>query len=149
MITCDLSSIFTCFFYVRGFHGPKCLFIMSLTFYLCLQTFCQFLRAFSIFIPIFVLFTFIVSFCTQFFVMRLVNCNVNFFHSHLLISQRGVCITLMNVNKIKNMLKRRKESDTYLATDCRHRRSPQITMKVDKVCSFQPALRPSSAEEKD
>ena len=47
------------------------------------------------------------------------------------------------------MLKRRKESDTYLAADSRHRRSPQIAMKVDKVCSFQPALRPSSAEEED
>ena len=50
---------------------------------------------------------------------------------------------------IKNMLKRRKESDTYLATDSRHRRSLQIAMKVDKVCSFQLALRPSSAEEED
>ena len=47
---------------------------------------------------------------------------------------------------IKIMLKRRKESDTYLAADRRHRRSTQIVMKVDKVCSFQPALRPSSAE---
>ena len=45
------------------------------------------------------------------------------------------------------MLKRRKDSDTYLAADRRHRRSTQIAMKVDKVCSFQPALRPSSAEE--
>ena len=43
------------------------------------------------------------------------------------------------------MLKRRKESDTYLAADSRHRQSPQIAMKVDKMCSFQPALRPSSA----
>ena len=48
---------------------------------------------------------------------------------------------------IKIILKRRKESDTYLAADRRHRRSTQIAMKVDKVCSFQPALRPSSAEE--
>ena len=45
------------------------------------------------------------------------------------------------------MLKRRKESDTYLATDSSHRRSPQNAMKVDKMCSFQPALWPSSAEE--
>ena len=45
---------------------------------------------------------------------------------------------------IKNMLKRRKESDTYLAADSRLRWSPQIAMKVDKECSFQPALRPSS-----
>ena len=44
------------------------------------------------------------------------------------------------------MLKRRKESDTYLTTDSRHRRSPQIAMKVDKVCSFQPALQPSANE---
>jgi len=45
------------------------------------------------------------------------------------------------------MLTRRKESDTYLATDSRHLRSPQIAMKLDKVCSFQLALQPSSAEE--
>ena len=44
------------------------------------------------------------------------------------------------------MLKRRKESDTYLASDRRHRRSTQITMKVDEVRSFQPALRPSADE---
>ena len=48
---------------------------------------------------------------------------------------------------IKNVLTRRKESDTYLATVSRHRWSPQIAMKVDKVCSFQLALQPSSAEE--
>jgi hypothetical protein len=47
------------------------------------------------------------------------------------------------------MLTRRKESDTYLATVSRHRWSPQIAMKVDKMCSFQPELRPSSAEEED
>ena len=47
------------------------------------------------------------------------------------------------------MLERRKESDTHLATDSRHHWSLQIAMKVDKVCSFQLALRPSSAEEKD
>ena len=46
------------------------------------------------------------------------------------------------------MLERRKESNTNLATDSRHRWSLQIAMKVDKVCSFQLALRPSSAEEK-
>ena len=50
---------------------------------------------------------------------------------------------------MKIMLKRRKESDIYLAADSRHRQSLQIVMKVDKVCSFQPALRPSSAEEED
>ena len=49
----------------------------------------------------------------------------------------------------KNMLERRKESDTYLATDSRHCRSPQIAMKVDLVCSFQPTLQPSSAEEEE
>ena len=47
---------------------------------------------------------------------------------------------------IKNVLTRRKESDTYLATVSRHRWSLQIAMKVDKMCSFQPALWPSSAE---
>ena len=31
------------------------------------------------------------------------------------------------------MLKRRKESDTYLTTAYRHRWSRQITMKVDKL----------------
>ena len=45
------------------------------------------------------------------------------------------------------MLKIRKESDTYLAADSRHRQSQQIAMKVDKVYSFQPGLRPSSAED--
>jgi hypothetical protein len=50
---------------------------------------------------------------------------------------------------IVNMLKRWKESDTYLATESRQRWSQQIAMKVDKVCSFQPALQPSSAEEED
>ena len=45
------------------------------------------------------------------------------------------------------MLTRRKESDPYLATVSRHRWSVQIAMKVDKICSFQSALRPSSAEE--
>ena len=47
------------------------------------------------------------------------------------------------------MLIRRKESDTYLVTVSRHHWSPQIAMKVDKMCSFQPALQPSSAEEED
>jgi hypothetical protein len=44
---------------------------------------------------------------------------------------------------IKNMLKRRKESYPYLATDSRHRRSRQITMKIDKI------LELSSAEEEE
>ena len=34
---------------------------------------------------------------------------------------------------VKSMLKRRKESDTYLATIRRHRWSRQITMKIDKI----------------
>ena len=34
------------------------------------------------------------------------------------------------------MLKRRKESDTYLAADRRHCRSTQIAMKVDKCVAF-------------
>jgi hypothetical protein len=50
---------------------------------------------------------------------------------------------------IENMLPRRKESNTYQATVSRHCRSLQIAMKVDKVCSFQLALRPLSAEEED
>ena len=36
-------------------------------------------------------------------------------------------------NSIKNMLIRRKESDTYLATIRRHRWSRQITMKINKI----------------
>ena len=42
---------------------------------------------------------------------------------------------------IKIMLKRRKERDTYLAADRRHRQTMQIAMKVDKVCSFHRYLR--------
>ena len=45
---------------------------------------------------------------------------------------------------IKKYVNKKKESDAYLASDSRHRRSPQIMMKVDKVCSFQSALQPSS-----
>ena len=41
---------------------------------------------------------------------------------------------------IKNILIRRKESDAYLAT-------VRVVMKVDKMCSFQPALWLSSADE--
>ena len=37
---------------------------------------------------------------------------------------------------IKNVLTRRKVSDTYLATVSRHRWSLQIATKVDKACSF-------------
>ena len=37
---------------------------------------------------------------------------------------------------IKIVLKRRKESDTYLSADRRHRRSTQIAMKVDKCVAF-------------
>ena len=48
---------------------------------------------------------------------------------------------------IKKYVNKKKESDAYLASDSRHRRSPQIAMKVDKVCSFQSALQPSSVEE--
>ena len=48
---------------------------------------------------------------------------------------------------IKNILIRRKESETYLATVRKHRWSLQVAMKEDKMCSFQPALWPSSAEE--
>jgi hypothetical protein len=37
------------------------------------------------------------------------------------------------VKWLKNMLKWRKECDTYLTTICRHHWSRQITMKVDKL----------------
>ena len=49
---------------------------------------------------------------------------------------------------IKNVLKRRKECGTYLATARGRRWRVKMTMKVKKVCSHQRALRPSSAEEK-
>ena len=50
---------------------------------------------------------------------------------------------------IKNVLKRRKECGTYLATARRHRWRLKMTMKVGKLCSFEPALQPSSTEEED
>ena len=37
---------------------------------------------------------------------------------------------------IKNMLTRRKETDTYLATVSRHRWSRQITIKIDNTVAF-------------
>ena len=40
-----------------------------------------------------------------------------------------LCLVSNNNDNHKNMLKRRKENDTYLATDSRHRWSAQITMK--------------------
>ena len=42
---------------------------------------------------------------------------------------------------IKNILIRRKESDTCLATVSRHRWGLQVTMKVDKMCSFHRDLQ--------
>ena len=51
--------------------------------------------------------------------------------------------------KVSCVLTTRKESDTYLATFSKLRWSLQITIKVDKMCSFQPALWPSSPEEED
>ena len=42
---------------------------------------------------------------------------------------------------IKIMLKRRKESDTYLAADRRHRRSTQIVMKATHFIHFHRDLR--------
>ena len=53
------------------------------------------------------------------------------------------------VELIKNMLRKRKESDTYLATVSRHRWSRGITMKIDKYCICQLALWLSSAEDED
>ena len=38
-----------------------------------------------------------------------------------------------NYHKIKIMLKRRKESDTYLATFCRHPWSAEMMMKKDNL----------------
>ena len=64
--------------------------------------------------------------------------------------QKLVCkISHMHSFQITTLLERRKESDTYLAADRRHHRSTQIAMKVDTVCSFQPSLWFSSAEEDD
>ena len=44
---------------------------------------------------------------------------------------------------IRNVLKRRRECGTYLATARRHRRRLKM-QKRDESRSFQPALRPSS-----
>ena len=69
------------------------------------------------------------------------------------ITEERIYIGQINLNivtcMVKIMLKRRKESNIYLAADKRHRWSMQIAMKVDKKCSFQLALRPLSAEEED
>ena len=47
---------------------------------------------------------------------------------------------MINMNShlyvIKIMLKRRKESDTYLAAGRGHRRSTKIAMKIDKIGVF-------------
>ena len=49
---------------------------------------------------------------------------------------------------IKNMLKRRKESETYLDTFCGHRWSAQMTIKKEIInWSFQIVLWFSSGEE--
>ena len=50
--------------------------------------------------------------------------------------------------KIRNVLKRRRECGTYLATARRHRRRLKM-QKRDEKRRFQPALRPSSAVEED
>ena len=59
-------------------------------------------------------------------------------------------LSLVKIWKIhrlsSNMLTRRKESDTYLASVSRHRGMRQNMMNIDKYCSFQPALCASSAE---
>ena len=49
---------------------------------------------------------------------------------------------------IRNVLTRRREYGTYLATARRHRRRLKM-QKRDEKRSFQPALRPSSAVEED
>ena len=49
---------------------------------------------------------------------------------------------------IRNVLTRRREYGTYLATARRHRRRIKM-QKRDELRSFQPALRPSSAVEED
>ena len=83
---------------------------------------------------------------TKFYTYLSVPKNLLQYHVHQYINVPVELLSgpLSIVNNNKNMLERRKESDTYLATDSRHRRSPQIAMTVDKVCSFQSALRPSS-----
>jgi hypothetical protein len=53
-------------------------------------------------------------------------------HTINLIVSKGL---LHNHNKDKNMLKRRKESGTYLATDSRHHWSRQMTTKNDNSFS--------------
>ena len=49
---------------------------------------------------------------------------------------------------IRNVLTRRREYGTYLATARIHRRRIKM-QKIDELHSFQPALRPSSAVEED
>ena len=49
---------------------------------------------------------------------------------------------------IRNVLTRRREYGTYLATACRLRRRLKM-QKRDESRSFQPALRPSSAVEEE
>ena len=72
-----------------------------------------------------------------------------FKNSHVVPSLSCVHIYLLSSDQqmIKNMLKRRKESDTYLATSYRHRWSAQMTMKKDNL--LEPALWLSSAGEEE
>ena len=49
---------------------------------------------------------------------------------------------------IRNVLTRRRDDGTYLATARRHRRRIKM-QKRDELRSFQLALRPSSAVEED
>ena len=48
------------------------------------------------------------------------------------ISTHVVCYTF-KIRMIKNILTRRKESDTYLATVSRHRWIPKMMLKIDEI----------------
>ena len=72
------------------------------------------------------------------FVVLLVNMSEKCLYSISLIGY-VVCCQLSEMSQcvlVKIMLKRRNESDTYLAADRRHCWSTQISMKVDKCVAF-------------
>ena len=93
------------------------------------QTVCN---VFESFYEIYLRFMFIMNVCNIYQMLQSKELTPN-------ICKQMFCIILyiqIDIRKciyiyIYNMLKRRKESDTYLATDSRHRWSAQMTMKND------------------
>ena len=64
---------------------------------------------------------------------NLLSCNLYNAFTISLHRYRNTSLVIFNLELIKTMLKRRKESDTYLATVHRHRWSRQIMIKTDKI----------------